>query len=167
MPPADNHIETNPQTKISPDDTLNYLILQRQANLIVELSHERTRQAKTRIQAWKARCAQHRGQHNSNNDLDTNQDLNTDTTCDEYNALVEMGPGIIAQVMLEYDKDRTGPWYKLMHQLVCERPMDGATTGRDGAEGQYERWRGWFEYSEHHEAEEGLVPEYLRRLGMV
>jgi hypothetical protein len=78
-----------------------------------------------------------------------------------------MGPGIIAQVMLAYNKDRAGPWYKLMHQLVLERPMDMSKHGSVvDLQEQYERWRGWFEYLEHHEAEEGLLPEYLRRLGM-
>jgi hypothetical protein len=77
-----------------------------------------------------------------------------------------MGSGIIAHVMLEYSRDRTGPWCRLLHQLVCEKPMVGGS--RTGLLKQYEVWRDWFENREHHEARgagEGWMPAYLNNVG--
>lgn len=95
-----------------------------------------------------------------------------------------MGPGIVAQVMLEYSRDRTGSWGKLVHQLVCERPLEEREEqeleGLEGMEGQegmdgparrekrllrrYEKWRDWFERQEHHEAVGGSTPSYLKNV---
>ncbi|KAK4033888.1 hypothetical protein C8A01DRAFT_39658 [Parachaetomium inaequale] len=159
-----NHLETDPQAKVDPEDIINYLTLNRHANLIVELNHERAQRVRRRLEAWKTRCRQLQQQQQPGQ-LQKQQSAELDTTaCEEYDALVAMGSGIIAHVMLEYSKDRAGPWCQLMHQLVCEKPM--GVMAHPGGLKQYEAWRDWFENREHHEAaEEGLMPAYLNNVG--
>jgi hypothetical protein len=155
---TDNHLETDPQAKVDRDDVLNYHTLNRQANLIVELNHERTQRARACIEAWKVRVHNYqKGQEGSDSDV---------TSCDEYDALIKMGPSIVGLIMLEYSRDRAGPWHKVMYHLVCEKRM-GLGNGEEvvDGQGQYERWQDWFEHCEHHEAEEGLRPRYLNNCG--
>lgn len=180
----DNHLETDKHAKVDPEDIANYLTLNRHANLIVELNHERRQRFRVHITAWKARRAQNASTTTSTttNSASPSPERTTtttttppavaaaasaadpDTACPEYEALVAMGSGIIAHVMLEYRRDRAGPWHKLMHQLVCEMPA--TEEGAEGAgEGAYERWRDWFEQQEHHEATGGRTPSYLRNVG--
>ncbi|KAK4151026.1 hypothetical protein C8A00DRAFT_36332 [Chaetomidium leptoderma] len=162
-----NHLETDKSAKVDPDDIVNYLTLIRHANLIVELNHERAQRAKAWIEAWKAHCCAQQQQQQSN----SNSDSDMTTSGKEYDTLVEMGPGIIAHVMLEYSKDQTGvcgPWCKLMHQLVCEKPMmDGGIGGQGGVDvqKQYEMWKDWFEHMDYEEAAEGLKPSYMDNFG--
>lgn len=150
----DNQLEADKEAKVDPADTLNYSTLARHANLIVELAHERDQRVRRQIDAWKeARgCAQP-----SPEQVDVS---GADTAGQEYDALVEMGPGIISHVMLAYDNDRTGPWFKLMHRLVRGKAMDaGATDGNREdvvVQQQYDLWRDWFENKNHDEA--GRVP---------
>ncbi|KAL2265488.1 hypothetical protein VTJ83DRAFT_6588 [Remersonia thermophila] len=170
-----NHLETDPAVKVSPKDVLNYLTLDRQANLIVELNHERAQQAQAGIEAWRRqtqtgrqrRAVEDKTCHVSEEDA---QHPDLDMSSAEHAALVGMGPGIVAHIMLAYAADRSGPWWRVMHQLVCEKPAAAVEEEGDTKEGeqqqQYERWRRWFEHMEHHEAAEGLNPEYLRRMGM-
>jgi hypothetical protein len=161
---ADNHLETNPSAKIDPNDVLNYLTLNRQANLIVDLNHERARRAQERIEAWRKQTElrqKERLEESGTAQGTASQEGDPDTSCAEYAALVDMGPGIVAQVMLAYAADKTGSWWKVMHRLVCEEEAQ-----KTQEEVQYERWREWFEDMEYYEAKEGLNPEYLRRMGM-
>lgn len=143
------------EAKVNPADTLNYGTLARHANLIVELAHERAQRVTERIDAWKE--ARGRAQQRT----DKADVPGADTAGQEYDALVEMGPGIISHVMLAYDNDRTGPWFKLMHRLVRGTAMDADVT--DGnrenvdVQQQYDTWRDWFENRNHDEA--GRVPE--------
>ncbi|KAH6850855.1 hypothetical protein B0I37DRAFT_414233 [Chaetomium sp. MPI-CAGE-AT-0009] len=167
-----NHLETDNRAKVDPQDVLNYLTLNRHANLIVELNRERRERARAHIEAWKARRAQnlHLTTSAPSSPEESNSDTplaDPDTTCPEYDALVAMGSGIIAHVMLEYSRDRAGPWYKLMHQLVCETPAEdsGVSLLGGGGEYEYERWRDWFEHQEHHEACGGRTAAYLRNFG--
>ncbi|KAK4140709.1 uncharacterized protein C8A04DRAFT_31799 [Dichotomopilus funicola] len=223
-----NHLETDPQTQVHPDDILNYLTLTRHANLIVELNYERFQRAQAHLNAWKARCHANRQQQQQQqsptqpqNQTPQSQtlapppiplsspsaqsttvahsgilsglglnslELDPDTSCAEYEALVRMGPGIVAQVMLEYNRDRTGPWGKLVHQLICERPLEegqekeqegfldsvkgqeGRSVGEDPVRREkrllrrYEKWRDWFECQEHHEVVGGSTPSYLKNV---
>ncbi|KAL2169325.1 hypothetical protein VTG60DRAFT_6260 [Thermothelomyces hinnuleus] len=151
-----NHLETDRGAKVDPEDVSNYLTLNRHANLIVELNHERAQLTDTRMRAWKERCAAASTSPYSNGP-------DADIACEEYDALVQMGSSIIAHVMLEFSKDQSGPWYKLMYQLVREKPMTSAAREDRWAEANsYSLWRDWFEHREHHEAcEHGFTPSYL------
>ncbi|KAL1843633.1 hypothetical protein VTJ49DRAFT_615 [Mycothermus thermophilus] len=166
---TDNHLETDPSVKVNPNDVLNYLTLNRQANLIVELNHARAQRAQARIEEW-GRQTQARRQggataKGTSQAPGDSPNSDADTSSAEYAALVGMGPGIISHVMRAYAADRSMPWWKVMYQLVCEEPPPAGTAGEE-EEQQYERWKDWFEHMEHHEAAEGLNPEYLRRMGM-
>ncbi|KAL2195765.1 hypothetical protein P885DRAFT_39148, partial [Corynascus similis CBS 632.67] len=144
--------------KIDPEDVLNSLTLNRHASLIVELNHERAQRASAHIKAWKAHCARVKAPFSQH----SNGDPDADIVCEAYDALVAMGPGIISHVMLEYSNDQAGPWYKLMYQLVREKPITEAGEDRRKDFESYWLWRDWFEHREHHEAvEEGVTPSYL------
>lgn len=155
---VDNHLETDRGAKVNPEDILNYLTLNRQANLIVELNHERAQLTERRIRAWKERCAQLAAAT-----LRYGSCPDAEIACEEYDALIQMGPSIIAHVMLEYSRDHSGPWHKLLYHLVREKPW--TSEGREDCwakANSYSLWKDWFEHGEHHEAcEEGFTPSYL------
>ncbi|KAJ4306966.1 hypothetical protein N0V88_000339 [Collariella sp. IMI 366227] len=145
-----NHLETDPSAKISRSDALNFLTLNRQANLIVELNHERFQRAQVRINAWKALFSQ---QPTSTAITTTPINDPTSTTSEEHTALIQLGPSIVAQIMLEYKKNHQAgpPWYRLLHELVGERPMEVGGEGEDGVvdvQWQWEMWKDWFEKRE-------------------
>lgn len=142
---------------------VNYHTLQRHANLLVELNHERAQHARERINAWKAHCAQQQqAQHVDSSGGDGNLNSDPDTACKEYDALVEMGPGITALVMLEYSKDQTGPWFLLMHHFVYEKPLELGELGVLDVKEQYARWKDWMELGEErHELAERLERGYV------
>ncbi|AEO61709.1 hypothetical protein MYCTH_2130877 [Thermothelomyces thermophilus ATCC 42464] len=144
--------------KVDPEDVPNCLALNRHANLIVELNHERAQLTHTRMRAWKERCARLAASTSPYSNCP-----DADIACEEYDALVQVGPSIIAHVMLEYSKDQSGPWYKLMYQLVREKAMTSAAREDRWAEANsYSLWRDWFEHRKHHEAcENGFTPSYL------
>jgi hypothetical protein len=78
-----------------------------------------------------------------------------------------MGPGIAALVMLEYSEDQAGPWFKLMHRLVDERPIEVVAGGGEAVVDvdvgeQYRVWRDWMvQTEERHETAEGGERGYL------
>ena len=45
------------------------------------------------------------------------------TDCQEYYDLLEMGPSIIAHLMVEYYYDQWGYWYQLLHEIIHGRKM--------------------------------------------
>ncbi|KAK8118163.1 uncharacterized protein PG998_006444 [Apiospora kogelbergensis] len=45
------------------------------------------------------------------------------TSGDEYFDLLDMGPGIIAHLMVEYYHNRGGFYYQLLHEIVHGRKM--------------------------------------------
>lgn len=141
---------------------MNYLTLNRQANLIVELNYERAERVKLCIDACKARLSEQQRQQQQHPSHE-----NADVFGGEYDALVAMGPSIIAHIMLEYSKDQTGPWFRLMHRLVYDQEVGGALTENGGAPFQdgvgdpqerYDAWKDWFEYESSSEATEERVP---------
>jgi hypothetical protein len=71
------------------------------------------------------------------------------TWCDEYEDLLEMGPSIIAHIMVEYDHDRGGYWYELLHEIIHGRKM-GAHAVHKGR--LFEAWCWFFNKGEHHQA---------------
>ena len=75
---------------MNPEDLINYKVLQRQANLIVDMNYDRNRVVQARIEAWKAHCTQ--------NHIPSSSPLHTD--CEGYDRLLEMDGGIIAHLML-------------------------------------------------------------------
>ena len=43
--------------------------------------------------------------------------------CEEYWDLLEMGPSIIAHLMVEYYHNQGGYWYELLHEIIHGRKM--------------------------------------------
>ncbi|KJK80806.1 hypothetical protein H634G_03955 [Metarhizium anisopliae BRIP 53293] len=60
---------------------------------------------------------------------------------DEYYDLVEMGPSIIAPLMVEYPSDIAGYWYEVLHKIIHSRNM-GAYMVQKGA--LYDAWYRFF-----------------------
>jgi hypothetical protein len=87
--------------------------LQSSASRIVELGYERNKLVEKRVQAWKDHC-----QENF-----VHSDTSMYTDCQEYQDLLEMGPNIIAHLMVEYDHDQGGFWYHLLHEIIHGHKM--------------------------------------------
>ncbi|ROV94526.1 hypothetical protein VMCG_08152 [Cytospora schulzeri] len=75
---------------------------------------------------------------------------------DAYWTLTEIGPGIIAPMMLEYYNDRYGWWHELLHELLHEL-VHGKTSGAAVffKPVLFAEWKDWFEHKDHKDAPEG------------
>lgn len=126
---------------MDPEDVINYMVLQRQANLIVDMNYDRNRLVQARIEAWKAHCR--RSQVFSNSDMYTE--------CEEYYKLLELDGSIIAHLMLAYSKAQKGFWFELLQEMAHGL---GAKTGMEiiNFTQQYAGWNKWFQEMKHSEA---------------
>jgi hypothetical protein len=126
---------------VDPNDLLNFKVLQRQANLIVDINYERNKLVQARIEAWKAHCT--RSHVHSNSSMYTE--------CDDYDRLLELGGSIIAHLMLAYAKEPSGFWFELLHETVHGF---GNKTGLQtiNFKEQYVAWNEWFQRGEHGQA---------------
>ncbi len=126
---------------MDPDDLLNYNVLQRQANLIVDMNYERNKLVQARIEAWKAHCTRSR----------IYSDSSMYTECDDFDRLSELGGSIIAHIMLAYAKEPVSFWYELLHEIVHGF---GNKTGLHiiNFGEQYVAWSEWFQRGEHSQA---------------
>lgn len=132
----DSKIERNPHYKVDPEDTLDYNALQRQANLIVDMNHERYNNIDRAIQTWKKSLEKYCK-------VDSNV---TDLANDEaYKGLVEYGEGAIAHLMLDW-KTNTEEQASRSRETVIKRILSGETTGvtESGAQG-LAKWSDWYE----------------------
>lgn len=77
-----------------------------------------------------------------------------------YWRLAEMGPSIIAPVMLEYYNDRDGWWHELLHELVHGQVSGSGIFFKDVL---FDWWKDWFEHKDHKDAPQG--PDARARLG--
>ncbi|KAM4064925.1 hypothetical protein HRG_012783 [Hirsutella rhossiliensis] len=135
-----NELEKNKGYLVDPSDPLNYNVLQRQANLIVDINYERNKLVQARIEALKAHCK--RSHVHSNSSMDTE--------CEDYDGLRELGGSIISHLMLA-SKEPSGFWFELLHEMV--HGFDSKTGLRIiNFKEQYAAWNEWFQKGEHGQA---------------
>ncbi|KUI66154.1 hypothetical protein VM1G_01883 [Cytospora mali] len=120
-----NTLERDTKYKVDSGDIANFKVLQRPANLIVDanykqdpeeqsamiidLNHERTLKFDRLVTAWVEQQRAHIGANN----------LSAYTVdCDAYWELVDLGPSIIANAMIEYAAEQDDWWHELLHEIV-------------------------------------------------
>ena len=136
---------------MDPEDLLNHKVLQRQANLIVDMNYDRNKLVQARIEAWMAHCRRNHVQSSSA----------MYTECQGYDELLELGGSIIAHLMLAYSRDQTGFWFELLHEIV--HGFSKKTGLRSiNFQQQYAAWNGWFQDMEHSEAPHWTEGEQIR-----
>lgn len=115
------------------------MVLQRQANLIVDLSYRRTRHFNSYVEGWKKHCV-----ISGASSIRAHYAIGQD-----YRNLVELGPGVVAETMLEYKKDKSGWWFALLQEVVHGVETEFTDLDRPGL---YLAWSNWLEKEEHDKA---------------
>lgn len=125
--------------------------LQRQRRQIVELNFQRNKLAEERIRNWQRHCRE-----NSIHSVTL-----VYTSGDEYFDLLDMGPGIIAHLMVEYYHDQGGFYYELLHEIIHSRQM-GAMEIKKPEE--FQAWTLFFEDIDHDKAPKYRPKDWERQL---
>lgn len=136
---------------VDPADVINSMVLQRQANLIVDMNYDRNKLAQARIEAWKAHCT--RSHIHSTSAMYTE--------CEEYDKLLELDGSIIAHLMLAYGRDQTGFWWELLHEIVHGFGKKTGLWTIDFKQ-QYAEWSKWFKGMKHSEAPRWIQGKRVR-----
>ncbi|KAK3935737.1 hypothetical protein QBC46DRAFT_322766 [Diplogelasinospora grovesii] len=151
---TDNRLEKNRHYLVDPNDLLNYKVLQRQANLIVDMNYERNKLADADLKDWSAYCWKNQ-MHSSNSGIFTD--------CQETQDLLSLGPSIVAHLMLAYGPDDLNtkhPGIKFSYELLQRIVYgDGEETGLPYLDfkGMYVAWAEWFQRGEHSQ-----TPRWIR-----
>lgn len=123
--------------KVDPSNILDHNILQRHANLILEMNHHRN-------VAFAASAAQWQD-HQDENSLSANSaDY---VSGDAYQNLVKMGPGVIGHILSKYGSEQDGWWHELLHEIVHGLPSGKRTFFKERL---LEEWKEWFETGKAH-----------------
>ena len=133
----DNALEKDGGLKIDPKNILDHNVLQRHANLIVDMNHQRHEEFASKLGQWK----DHQDNLLSGNSKDY-------LDHDSYKSMVQMGPGVIGHVMHNYADDQAGWWHEMLHEIVHGQPSGTRTFYKDRL---YADWKKWFENGQPHE----------------
>ncbi|KAH8900764.1 hypothetical protein GQ53DRAFT_815623 [Thozetella sp. PMI_491] len=138
-----NALEKDIGVKVDPESVLDYLTLQRHANLVVEMNHQRNKTVDEHVVSWQA----HQDKH-------AFSALSTDYVSGEgYENLIGMGEGIIGHVMAKYAAEPDGWWHELIHHIVHGSKAGPGTFFKERL---FQEWKVWFENEPHAEAPKGL-----------
>ncbi|KAI1277940.1 hypothetical protein F5Y07DRAFT_362089 [Xylaria sp. FL0933] len=132
------------------EDDPNYLpsrrvdeSLRRCIREITELNYQRNNMAEERVEAWKE---VHRKDPFSSSHR-------AFTMCDEYFDLLEMGPSIIAHIMVAYYDNFMGEWFHLLHEMIDGHKFFAHAY----CPGEiFQAWCCWFNYGEYNQS-----PKYV------
>ncbi|KFG88008.1 hypothetical protein MANI_014741 [Metarhizium anisopliae] len=118
-----NTMEKDLEYRGNPDEPLvSDEVLCRHGSQIVELNYKRNKMYQERVGLWKEYCDLH--------SIHASFSICCEGS-DEYYDLVEMGPSIIAPLMVEYLNDQGGYWYEVLHDIVHGRNMGAYMVQRD------------------------------------
>ena len=127
----DNAVEQDSNVKVDPTNVLDYNVLQRHANLIIDMNHVRASTFASHVRTWR----QYQDELLSANSKDY-------LDHQSYRSIVQMGPGIIGYVFQEYVDEPGGWWHELLHEIVHGRTSGAGTFFKDRL---YAEWKAWFE----------------------
>lgn len=134
-----NALEQDEEAKVDPENVLDHNVVQRHANIIVDINHTRATAFAAKADAW--------AQHQEDNSLSANSaDY---VSGDAYHSMVAMGPSVIGHALEKYAKEPSGWWHEMLHEIVH---------GQKGGPGSFFKdrlhrdWKNWFENGLPHEA---------------
>jgi hypothetical protein len=134
----DNALEKDLGVKIDPENILDHHVLQRQANLLVDLNHQRNEAFKKLAADWEI--------HKKSPEVVTAAHSDDHTSGEAYEALAGLGDGVVAHTMLEYFKDASGWWHELLHHQIHGEKSGSGTFRKDRL---FKDWKTWFEHHDH------------------
>ena len=124
---------------MDPENVLDHNVVQRHANLIVDMNHARATAFAAKADAW--------AQHQEDNSLSANSaDY---VSGDAYQSMVKMGPSIIGHVMEKYAHEPSGWWHEMLHEIVHGQKGGPGSFFKDRL---YQDWKNWFENGLPHQA---------------
>jgi len=131
----DNSLEKDEGVKVNPENIMDYHWLQRHAHLILEMNHQRNLTFASTVARWREHQQENRFSSNS-------ADY---TSGDAYDSLVQMGQGIIGNVMDQYANKQDGWWHEMLHEIVHGRRSGAYQFSKHLF---YADWKEWFESGE-------------------
>ncbi|KAI1851287.1 hypothetical protein JX265_000480 [Neoarthrinium moseri] len=135
-----NALESQPDYRPSLEDDLRTC-----SNRIVELNYQRNKIVEERIARWKELHDRHTCRQSSSHFF---------TFSDGYEDLLEMGPSIIAPVMVAYNQDPEGYWWDLLHEIIHGRKKGAIQYQKHVF---FEKWCDYFNEGDHNEAFEYIL----------
>lgn len=126
--------------------------MQLAARDIINMSFDRSTDLKDALDAW-AEFRVQRQNYSSSFHF---------TEGEGYWGLVDLGPSIIAPVMLEYYNDQGGWWHELLHELVHGQVSGAGVFFKSVL---FESWKDWFEHKNHEDAPKGMDERAQREHG--
>lgn len=129
---SDNALEQDEEAKVDPENLLDHNVVQRHANLIVDMNHARATAFAAKADAW--------AQHQEDNSLSANS--SDYVSGDAYQSMVKMGPSVIGHAMEKYAKEPSGWWHEMLHEILHGRKAGQGTFFKDRL---HQDWKKWFE----------------------
>ena len=131
----DNSLEKDEGVKVNPENIMDYHWLQRHAQLILEMNHQRNLTFASTVARWR--------EYQQENQLSSNSAHYTSGNA--YASLVQMGQGIIGNVMDQYANEQDGWWHEMLHEIVHGRRSGAHQFSKHLL---YADWKEWFEGGE-------------------
>lgn len=120
------------------------------ASKIIEINSDRNLEMQNALKAW-AELRVERQNYSSSYQF---------TDGEGYWALVDMGPSIVAPIMLEYYDDKDGWWHELLHELIHGEVSNAGIFFKNIL---FEEWKEWFDHKDYKDAPRG--PDRKARRG--
>src|SRR3954449_3021432 len=114
--------------KVNPRSFADSHIMQRHANLLVDMNGHRYKNFLAAVQGWIS--------EREKNDVCLSTGL---AQCENFRHIVEMGSSIIPSIMMMYAREKEGYWY-----LLLEKITGSSTPEVVIRKVLYEMWKKWF-----------------------
>jgi hypothetical protein len=94
--------------KVNPNNIIDSHILQRHANLLIDLNGNKNLVFDKYAKAWRDHIEAVAMSSKSNDDMGT----------EDFNALEDMGKSIVPNIIVSYASDKDGRWYILLDKIL-------------------------------------------------
>jgi len=115
--------------KVNPENINDSYILQRHANLLIDLNGNQNLVFDKHTKAWRDHIAAVATSSKSGDKIDT----------DDFDALVDMGKRIIPNIMVSYASDKDAWWYMLIDKIFVRQTPQIVKKPE-----QYNKWETWY-----------------------
>ncbi|KAL9071621.1 MAG: hypothetical protein Q9157_005394 [Trypethelium eluteriae] len=129
---AYNQVQTNDETKVTPDQIEHFWVLNWQAKLIIKLYHSQLKEFDQHVARWENDMTASKFSSNSDSKV----------SGPGYESLKTMGQPTVPLIMARYSQNQDGWWYELLSEIV-----NGCRSGLriTRKRNLYQVWMKWFQ----------------------